>query len=354
MNKVFPFLAGMTALMLMTACSKKKEAVKPATTVRVEAAHLTEGEGVLQYPGRVVNSNEANLSFRVAGQLKHVYVGEGDRVKAGQLIADLDDADYRIQLKATEAEYAQVKADAERVMALYKEEGTTASNYDKARYGLEQITAKLQNHKNQLAYTKLYAPCSGYVQTRFFANNETVAAGMPVVCLMGDGGLEVEINLPAAMYVKRDRLTGFECTFDVLPGETVPLQLISILPSANSNRLYTVRLRMPRETGKVAAGMSTWVKARLSGEGTDEVVVPATALLNKCGQTFVFLYNKEKQNVKKQTVEVVKLNSDGTAVISGSVADGDQVVTSGVHHITDGEKVELLAPMSKTNVGGLL
>lgn len=354
MNKVFPILAGMVSVMLMTACSKKREAVKPATTVRVEAARLTDSEGVLQYPGRVVNSNEANLSFRVAGQLKRVYVGEGDQVKAGQLIAELDDTDYRIQLNATQAEYAQIKADAERVMALYKEEGTTASNYDKARYGLEQITAKLQNHKNQLAYTKLYAPCSGYVQTRFFDNNETVGAGMPIVCLMGDGGLEVEINLPAAMYVKRDQLTGFECTFDVLPGETIPLQLISILPGANSNRLYTVRMRMPRETGKVAAGMSTWVKAHLATADTGEVVVPTTALLNECSQTSVFLYNKEKQTVSKQAVEVVSLHSDGTAVISGSVADGDQVVTSGVHHISDGEKVELLDPVSKTNVGGLL
>lgn len=342
------------SLMLMTACNKKKETTRPATTVRVEMAQLTDNEGVLQYPGRVVNSNEANLSFRVAGQLKHVYVGEGDKVRAGQLIAELDDTDYRIQLKATEAEYAQIKADAERVIALYKDGGTTASNYDKARYGLEQIEAKLQNHKNQLAYTKLYAPCSGFVQTRFFDNNETVGAGMPVVCLMGDDGLEVEISLPAAMYVKRDQLTGFECTFDILPGETVPLQLISILPNANSNRLYTVRLRMPQQTDKVAAGMSTWVKARISGMGTDEVVVPATALLHDGGQTFVFLYNKEKQTVSKQNVEVVRLHTDGSAVISGGVEAGDDVVTSGVHHISDGEKVELLAPISETNIGGLL
>lgn len=354
MNKVFSILAGTMSLMLMTACNKKKETVKPTTTVRVETAQLTDGEGALQYPGRVVSSNEANLSFRVAGQLKRVYVGEGDKVRAGQLIAELDDTDYRIQLKATEAEYAQIKADAERVIALYKDGGTTASNYDKARYGLEQIEAKLQNHKNQLAYTKLYAPCSGYVQTRYFDNNETVGAGMPVLSLMGDGGLEVEINLPAAMYVKRDRLTGFECTFDVLPGETVPLQFISILPNANSNRLYTVRLRMPQQPGTVAAGMSTWVKARISGTGTNEVVVPATALLHEGEQTCVFLYNKEKQTVSKQNVEVVKLHTDGSAVISGGVADGDEVVTSGVHHISDGEKVELLAPMSKTNIGGLL
>lgn len=127
--------AGVMALLLFSACGGKPEAKKVDPTVRVSEAVLADEDGVLQYPGRVVSSSDANLSFRVPGQLKRVCVGEGDRVRAGQLIAELDDTDYRIQLSATRAEYAQVKADAERVMALYKDGGTTASNYDKAHRG---------------------------------------------------------------------------------------------------------------------------------------------------------------------------------------------------------------------------
>ncbi len=343
-----------TALLVLTACGGKKQAEERTTMVRVATVQAEAGEGELQYPGRVVSNGDASLSFRVAGQLKRVLVGEGDRVRAGQLIAELDDADYRVQLSATEAEYAQVKADAERVMALYKEDGTTASNYDKARYGLSQVTAKLQNHKNQLSYTKLYAPRAGFVTRKFCDANETVGAGVPIVSLQGDGSLEVEISLPAAMYVRRDEMTRFECTFDVLPGEVVPLQLISILPSANSNQLYTVRLRLPRETGKVAAGMSAWVRVGMTGGGKDRVIVPATSLLSEQGETWVYLYNKEKSAVSRTPVEVAALHTDGTAVVAGEVRAGDQVVSAGVHHIRDGEKVELLAPVSETNVGGLL
>ncbi len=352
--KTTKLLAGCLSVLMLAGCAEKKEVKKPESTVRVEEVKAADGDGVLQYPGRVVSSMDANLSFRVPGLLKRVLVGEGDRVRAGQLIAELDDADYRVQLQATEAEYDQIKADAERVIALYKEGGTTASNYDKARYGLEQITAKLQNHRNQLAYTKLYAPRSGYIQKRFFNTNETVAAGMPVVGMLGDGALEVEISLPARIYVRREALRSFECTLDVLPGEVLPLELISILPNANSNQLYTVRLRLKDTMGKVAPGMSAWVSIRVGAIDTNRVVVPATALLNEQGQSFVYIYNEKNRKVRRTRVDVEKLHTDGTAVVTGNVEAGNQVVSSGVHHITDGEQVNLLEQVSKTNVGGLL
>lgn len=344
--------AGFVALLFLSACGGKQEIKKVDPTVRVEEAVLADVDGVLQYPGRVVSSSDANLSFRVPGQLKRVLVGEGDHVRAGQLIAELDDADYKIQLSATQAEYAQVKADAERVIALYKEGGTTASNYDKARFGLEQITAKLKNHKNQLAYTKLYASRSGSIQRKFFDANETVAAGMPVVALLGDGGLEVEVNLPAQMYVKRSQLQKYECTLDVLPGEVLPLQLMTILPNANSNQLYTMRLRLTDATQKVAPGMSAWVKITAAGLQSNRLVVPQTALVHEKGNTFVFVYAQGK--VKRTEVAVDELHADGTAVITGKLQAGNQVVSSGVHHIQDGDEVKLLEPVSTTNVGGLL
>ncbi len=354
MNKVKGLVAGVFGLLVLAACSGQKEQKTMRSIVRVAQVVAADSSDVWQYPGRVVSNSNANLSFRVPGQLKRVLVGEGDRVRAGQLLAELDDSDYKIQLNATQAEYDQIKADAERVIALYKENGTTASNYDKARYGLEQITAKLQNHKNQLAYTKLYAPHDGYIQKKFFDANETVAAGMPVVDMLGDGGLEVEINLPAQMYIKRDALRSFECTLDVLPGEVLPLQLISILPNANSNQLYAMRLRLEDKTRKVAPGMSAWVSVHAGLLPAERVCVPATALLHEGGQSYVFLYNKDNATVKRTVVRVCELHRDGTAVVSGQVTPHDQVVSSGVHHIEDGQQVELLLPVSKTNVGGLL
>ena len=158
------FLSILPALLpLFVSCNHKAEQkADEVAVVRIDTVRAPEGAVELQYPGHVVAATEANVSFKVAGTLKRVLVSEGDYVKAGQLIAEIDPVDYKVQLSATEAEYAQIKADAERVMGLYQDGGTTASNYDKARYGLQQIEAKLQNHRNQLAYTRLVAPFSGW------------------------------------------------------------------------------------------------------------------------------------------------------------------------------------------------
>lgn len=146
------------------------------------------------------------MAFKVSGTLNKVYVEEGSKISKGQLIAEIDPRDYRLQLEATKAEYQGIKAEAERVIALYADSVSTASDYDKARYGLEQITAKYQNARNQLADTKIYAPFNGYVQKLLLDPPTVVAAGMPIMTLIADNGWEVEINVPSSIIYAARRL----------------------------------------------------------------------------------------------------------------------------------------------------
>ena len=165
------------SMMLMVACHKGGNAqVADIPMVKIDTVGTTTGESTLQFPGKVVASQQVNASFRVAGTLKRVCVEEGSRAKAGQLLAEMDATDYKVQLEATEAEYAQVKAEAERVMGLYADSSTTANLYDKARYGLKQMEAKLQNHRNQLAYTRITSPIDGVVLSKAVEEGQTVAA----------------------------------------------------------------------------------------------------------------------------------------------------------------------------------
>ena len=329
--------------------SAEREAVVRIDTVKAPADMIE-----LQYPGRVVASTEANLSFKVAGMLKRVSVSEGDQVKAGQVLAEIDPVDYEVQLSATEAEYAQIKADAERVMGLYQEGGTTASNYDKARYGLKQIEAKLQNHRNQLGYTRLTAPFSGRIQKCYFSGGENVSAGLPILKMVSGDALEVEVNLPAVSYLSRESFRNYSCTFGVLPGIRVPLTLIGILPQANANQLYTMRLAMPQKAGRVAPGMSAWVSIHMADSTNIGMSIPSTALVEENGKSYVYTYSTSDSKVQRVPVEVRMLHTDGTAEVVGNLTIGHLVVSSGVHHLHDGQKVRMLTPVSKTNVGGLL
>lgn len=339
----------------LTSCNGEKTKEDKVPTVRLDTVRIADVEATLQFPGRVVSSQDANVSFKVAGTIRRVLVNEGDFVKEGQLLAEMDDTDYKVQLSATEAEYARVKAEAERVMALYGDGATTASNYDKARYGLTQMEAKLKNHRDQLAYCKIYAPFTGHVQTRYFKSGETVAAGMPIVNVLGSKAPEIEINLPASSYLQRDNFTSFSATFDMLPGEVLPLRYLSVIPKANANQLYTVRLQLTDDTKGIAPGMSAWVTiVSADKDGEALVRVATTSVVREKGYSFVYLYNGKTQEVRRSNVEITALHTDGTCTVSGSIKPGDIIVCTGANHIKTGDKVEVLEPISKTNVGGLL
>ena len=355
-NGMAAFAAVCAFALLLAGCDSKQE-TKKVKYVKTATAASAGASCDISYPGRTKSADEVNVSFRVSGPISVVYVKEGDKVAKGQVIAMMDPRDYQTQLSATEAEYQSVKADAERVIAMYKEGNTTASNYDKARFGLEQITQKLSNHRNQLSDTKLVAPISGYVKKVLHEGGETVSAGMPVVSMFGSGTVEVEINISAIDYANRDRLNNVYCTFDIFPNDEYPLTVKSISPEANASQLYTVRLGFKDkfDTSKITPGMSTMVYVNFSKDGMDNnVTIPTTALLNDNNRTMVFVYDSKSSTISSREVSVARLHTDGTAEVSAGLKEGETVVSAGVHSVKDGQKVKPLSKPSKTNVGGLL
>lgn len=308
------------------------------------------------FTGKTKAAHDVNLAFRVSGQIARVLVNEGDYVRKGQVVAEMDSRDYQLQLNATEAEYEQIKADAERVIALYGEGNTTASNYDKARYGLQQITQKLANHRNQLADTKLRSTIDGYVQSKLHESGETVSAGMPVVSLFSKGNTEVEIKLSATDFANIQNYTSFYCKFDVTGDEQFPLEISRMSQEANASQLYAVRLRFKGVAdARITPGMTTVAYAEVNGGQASGIVnIPATALLSKGDNVQVFVYDAKSGVVSARNVNVKTLHRDGSCDIDSGLKLGEKVVSTGVHHVKDGQKVRLLEKTSKSNVGGLL
>lgn len=345
----------MGLLFLGSSCSSKRTEKTDMTNVRLFEVRTAEATSVQEFPGRVKAAEEVNMAFKVSGTLTNIRVEEGSRVSQGQLLAEIDPRDYRLQLDAVKAEYLSVKSEAERVMALYADSVTTADAYDKARYGLQQITAKYDNAKNQLADTKIYAPFNGFVQKRLFDPPTVVAAGMPVVTIVSEGQQEIEINIPASTHINLDKMAEFYASFDFLPNQKIPLRMISIAPKANANQLYTVRLAVPQDMApQPSPGMNTMVNL-VSGnntEGTTEI--PSSALFKKDGKSCVWVYNGKTGTIMLRTVIVKQLTTDGKAVISQGLSNGEPIVATGVHKLANGQKVKPMADESKTNVGGLL
>lgn len=342
--------------LLLAACSgsSNNEKGKIIRSVKIESVCKADSLLVRTYPGIVREANEVNLAFRVAGPIKKILIKEGDFVKAGQLIAQMDTRDYEVQLQAAQAQYDQVKAEADRVIELHSRQSVAGNDYDKAITGMKMVDAQLKNAKDQLNDTRLLAPVSGYIQKVNFLENELVDAGMPVASMLDVGHYQVEVDIPVSLYVNRGAIVSFTGMQSDISTEEFPLQLLSYSKKANNNQLYKLQLRInPANQPKLAPGMDVQVKMFMQNETAQLACIPLNALFNEGGKTFVWLF-KPDGTVRKQEVTTGKLTGDGRIRITQGLEINEMIVVAGVNLLHENEKVEPIEPASKTNIGGLL
>ena len=357
MMKYFSFcLKLVLPVLLLSGCGKTESSTKESPLVKVASVKEYVAEDTLSYPGKIVSGSDVNVAFSISGPIKKVLVEEGQFVKKGEVIAEMDPRDYEIQLSATNAEYEQVKAEAERVIELHKRNSVANKDYDKAVAGLHRIEAKLKAHRNALNDTRLRAPFSGYVQKIYFEQGEMVKAGLPVVALVSTSVLIVETYVSAKDRTKKDCFGSFFCTSDLYPCEVMPLTFIGIAPKANLNQLYKMEFTLDKsDSVSLSPGMSVDVNITCSRTtGRAMFTVPVSSLWGSDGHSYVWVYDDASKVIHKKEVKVRKVRNDGIALVSGELTDGSRVVSAGVNTLEDGQKVRLLKSVSKTNVGGLL
>lgn len=339
----------------LSACRPSESGEKSVMMVKAEQVKNYQDELKTIYPGRIKAAADVDLSFRVAGPIVRIPVEVGQFVRKGEVIAEIDPRDYELQLKATEAEYKQIKAEAERVIELYNRKSVPVNDYDKAVAGLQQITAKYSAHANALKDTRLLAPFDGYVQKKYFDVSETVAAGMPVLSMINTRYFEVEIDVPSGDYVRQHLFRHFSCMADVFPDRVFPLELIDITKKSNMNQLYGIRLRLkPDGEVPLAAGMSVNVTIGYDAGSSALTLVPLSAVFDENGDSFVWIYQPAQKKITRRQVRIRQILKAGTVVLDQGVEAGETVITAGVHKLKEGMTVELLKPVSRTNVGGLL
>jgi RND family efflux transporter MFP subunit len=342
-------------MLALASCKQNKTKGDFIQTVKVDTVRIYGESKSVIFPGKVIAASDINLAFRISGPISRVYVDAGRFVKKGEVLAEIDSRDYIVQLSATEAEYQRIKSESERIIALYEKGSIAPNDYDKAVYGLSQITAKYDAHKNALADTKLCAPCDGYIQKRLFEPGETISAGLPVLSMISAGTDEVEINIPSSDYIRRNNFDSYFCTVDIYPGKTYPLELVGITQKANSNQLYTMRLRLTGNgKNKPGPGMSTMVTIQYKTEETENVSIPLTSILEAEEGTKVWVYNEMTGVISARFIHIAEILTNGTVIVSSGLSHGELVVSGGVNSVKDGEKVQLLPKVSSTNVGGML
>lgn len=342
------------AVILLSGCSGGRPEASFVRSVYVTQPEALGGETTRAYSGVVRAAHEVNLGFKTAGQIARIHVAEGDYVRRGELLAELDDADYRLAVEALQIQYDQLRDEVERTRQLFEQRSVSANDFEKAGAGLRQLGIQLQANRNKLDYTKLYAPTDGYIQAVNFSPAEMVDAGTAFATLLDVSRMEVEVDIPAVEYLRRDRFTGFACRAAGVAGE-IPLRLSGLPPKADGNQLYHLTLAFAAQPDRqLTAGMN--VEVRITESDTTRrrgFALPLGAIFLEGETPGVWVLGADS-TVRRRAVVLDNTDAEGRAVIREGLDGRETIVRAGVSALKEGEQVRVVAAPSRTNVGGLL
>ena len=339
----------------LTACSKQESAPDPVRAVRTMTVAAGVAGGAHEYAAEVRARTETRLGFRVAGKLVSRAADVGQHVKAGQVLAQLDPADLKLQQDAAQAalhaaqsaydlsadEFKRYKELREQgfISALELERRDTTLQAQKAQ--LDQAKAQSAVQVNLASYALLNATAAGVVTSVDAEVGTVLTAGTPVVRLAHDGARDVVFAVP------EDTLAGARMLLDK-PGAirvrpwgsatTVPATVREVAAAADpATRTFLVKADVG--VAPVQLGQSMTVLVDIPKR--DGVIkLPLTAVMHQQGQTAVWLLDRSAMTVKVQPVQVAGADGNEVVVTSGLSA-GATVVTAGVHTLTPGQKVKL-------------
>jgi RND family efflux transporter MFP subunit len=348
-------LAAACAILLWGGCSNQSDnttdTVHSVLVVKPEAS----GSSILKkYSGIVAESKTISLGFKTAGQIEKTCVKEGDYVHKGQLIATLDDTDYKLAEREARIQYEQMAAEQKRLDYLHAANNVSDNDYEKSSAGLERLKVNLENCTNRLKYTRLYAPVSGYVVKLNFENAEMVNAGTPVIELMDNSSLEVDVDLPAQAYINRNRFNSFSAKTS--QGEPFNVSLINITPKADNNQLYSMRLSVAKGTPSslLTPGMNVEVNIDIAEADTTsapEFTIPSRSIFYDTNHTpYVWVLSPDS-TVNAVKVAVGNLADNGKVTVTSGLSGNETIVRAGVNSLTAGEKVKVIDEPRHTNVG---
>jgi RND family efflux transporter MFP subunit len=357
MPQSFPRISSLSMVLLLlswglTACTPKQETAEPIRSVKL----FTVGESDLnvqgEYAAEVRARTESRLGFRVGGKILVRQAEVGQRVQAGQVLAEVDVQDYALAAQAAQALVVGARsqrdlaaADFKRYEALLAQNFISAAELERrsttlkaAQASLDQALAQAQAQSNQAGYAKLMATVSGVVTAVEAEPGQVVSAGQPVVRFAHDGPRDAVFAVPEHV-VGRLKL-GQKMTVTVgNTSQTIQGQVREIGASADpATRTFTVKLGLDKAES-LPLGITLNVQApQLAGSLSDVIKVPTSALRQEANQTSVWVYDPQTATVLSQVVQVATADGNEVVIASG-LKPGQQIVSAGVHVLSPGQKV---------------
>lgn len=339
-----------------------------------------EGGAVLQATGYVTARRQATVSAQITGTLTDVLIEEGDHVKAGQILARLDNSAYKAALDTAKAQAAAAHAvvaqyraqltqntrDATRAESLSTRGLVSKQAAEQARTLTNTTRAQLASQERQAAsadaqvteaqvnfdYCVVRAPFTGVITTKdaqigeiispFSAGGGFTRTGVGTIVDMDSLEVDVDVNEAYIGRVKPGMAT--EAVLDAYPDWTIPAHVIAIVPTADRGKAtIKVRVALEKKDARIVPDMGVRVsflevKPSANATALKGVLVPANAIVKRDTHSVVFVVDGDK--ARQRTVTPASQAFGDLRLLPDAVNPGDNVVISPPAELHDGSSVQ--------------
>jgi len=356
----------LAATLIFAACGKSDEAMeerlRPVRYVTVSDASAFRDRS---FSGTSKSSQESRLSFKISGTVVDVPVQIGQRLNAGDLIAQIDSASYVLQAQQAQATLVEAQANDrraaanyERTKGLYANSNASLDDLESARAQAESASAvaraaskALEIARLNVSYTKLTAGTDCSIASLDIEVNENVASGQQVAAVSCGDAFEVTVDIPESLIGSVNESTPVTVRFGSIPDEQFNGAISEIaVASAAGSAAFPVVIKITDRHPSLRSGIAADVTFHFDSAAAEGggFVLPVNAVINDPDGTFVFVAAPTGTDgealVRRRAVALGELSQSGIEIAEGLEA-GDRVITAGISVIRDGQRV--LIPASE-------
>ena len=355
----------------------KQDANAGQSSVPVEVAAAAHAPISASYSGTAAleAEHEADVVAKASGVLLKLDVEEGQYVKAGQLLAQIDPSSAANQLAQSQAQLRKAQATYERAAKAIKQQLIPKQEYDVDLYDMQAQVAATKSAQLQLSWTRITAPISGVISRRMLKQGNLVQANQAIFHIVDMHPLTATLNVPEREIGTLKAGQPVKLNVDALPGRQFAGSIERIAPvvDASSGTFRVTCLFDNTVVGneQLRPGMFGRVDI-VYDQRRDALVIPRNALMDEDGETAVFVVErgtaKSKSSdknakpkpgdaiaaepkkpaapvlvAKRRTVQIGYVDGDRVEIRAG-LKPGDRVITLGRDAVRDGSEVQVLAP----------
>ena len=394
--KRISLIVSVVSLLVVTSCAKKPESTQPGPIVqgaKIETVKTSSVDDYYEAVGTVRAKTSSVVAARIMGNITGVRVREGDRVRAGQTVIEIENRDAPVQIQKAQAgvresndaldeaerniraaESARDAARANESLAastfnryqtLFNRQSVSPQEFDEVRTKLEvakaesqraermlqaakarqsqtlgridQAKADVSNARIYAGYSRLASPINGVVVTKHVDVGSMATPGAPLLTIENDANYQLEVSVEESQLGKIHPGDQARVAIEALGNQELTCSVVEIVPAADPNsRSYTVKLSLPNISGQqLRSGL--YGKARFISGARNLLSVPQKAITQNGQLVSVFVVD-QSGTARMRLIKTGEKLGERVEVLSG-LTDGEQIVSEVFAQLKDGTRV---------------